>query len=113
MNGFDSVDPSGDQTGWVCADERYGIWFVSRDAVKASIRKPLVEKVGIEDREPSDDEVVYWFREHFTWSDIVARGVQLQRADMSVFEKRFLEAAKSDNSAPERTREIIPGFGTW
>lgn len=113
MNGFDSVDPSGDQTGWVCADERYGIWFVSRDAVKASLKKHLVEELGDCDREPTDGEVVYWFRERFAWSDIVACGMQLQRADMSVFEKRFLEAAKSDNSAPERTREIIPGFGTW
>lgn len=84
------------EPGWICSNQEYGTWFISRYLVIKDWQRDQLEYYGREATEIDGDEIETWFNEQISWVEVAHYGIQLKRPDMIAIEKSFYDVMKRD-----------------
>lgn len=93
--------------GWVCEHDRYGTWFISREAVIEDWKQDRKQAYpDAAECEPHHQAVQTWFNEQISWIEIHLSGVQLKRPDVAAHEAGWLFAMSRDTDGPQVVRPV-------
>lgn len=106
LNAIPAMREAPQERGWICSHPKYGTWFMPWNAVVADWKEYAAEFESTS-VEPSESTVLTWWSEQCGWTEVVARGFQMQRADMAMHEKAFLKAMECDTDSPGRAGDVV------
>jgi len=89
------------EKGWTVKHDKYGTWFISRDAVRKDYKRYLEQFNDVIPDSFAGADIDTWFNEQIGWCEVHAYGKQLERPDMQAWENIFYKQMKSDTDSPE------------
>lgn len=84
--------------GWILTHDKYGTWFLPRQAVIEDWKRYMEEFDwdGLAAREPNEDEIETWFTEQTSWIEVKAYGKLLEKPDMNKWFEHFMNQMSHD-----------------